>query len=219
MSGSGRYPEPMADKTATRKRASSDRYHHGDLRPALLEAGEIELAERGIEGFSLRGVAKRAGVSHAAPAHHFGDVNGLLTALAAEGFRRFLAKQHARQAKAAADPLSQLIASGLGYVDFAMAHPALFRLMFSSDRPKHENPDLYAASSAAYRQLIDDVRRARGAPRGESDPEPLEVMRTWAVAHGIADLITSKRLKPLLGMRKDERDAALTEMLRRGLAV
>jgi AcrR family transcriptional regulator len=205
----------MADKKATRKRASSDRYHHGDLRPALLEAAESELAERGIEGFSLRGVAKRAGVSHAAPAHHFHDANGLLTALAAEGFRRFLAKQHARQAKAATDPLSQLIASGLGYVDFAMAHPALFRLMFSSERPKHEDLDLYAASSAAYRQLIDDVRRARG---GQSDPEPLEVMRTWAVAHGIADLITSKRLKPLLGMRKDERDAALTEMLRRSLA-
>ena len=206
----------MVSAKTTRKRPPADRYHHGDLRPALIAAGEAELAERGIEGFSLRGVAKRAGVSHAAPAHHFRDTNGLLTALAAEGFRRFLAKQHARQAKAATDPLSQLIASGLGYVDFAMAHPALFRLMFSSERPKHEDLDLYAASSAAYRQLIDDVRRARG---GQSEPEALEVMRTWAVAHGIADLITSKRLKPLLGMRRDERDAALTEMLRRSLAL
>ena len=71
------------------------RYHHGDLRAALLEAGEAELAEHGVEGFSLRGVAKRAGVSHAAPAHHFRDANGLLTALAAEGFRRFVAKQRA----------------------------------------------------------------------------------------------------------------------------
>ena len=209
----------MTTRKTTRKRTSPDQYHHGDLRLALLEAGEAELAERGIEGFSLRGVAKRAEVSHAAPAHHFRDANGLLTALAAEGFRRFLAKQHARQGKAAADPLSQIIASGLGYVDFAMAHPALFRLMFSSERPQHEDTDLHAASSAAYRQLMDDVRRARGAPPGQSDPEPLEVMRTWSVAHGIADLMTSKRLKYLQGLRKDERDAMLTEMLRRGLAV
>lgn len=207
----------MAARKATRKQTSPDPYHHGDLRLALLQAGEAELAERGIEGFSLRGVAKRAEVSHAAPAHHFRDANGLLTALAAEGFRRFLAKQRARQARAAADPLSQLIAAGLGYIDFATTHPALFRLMFSSERPQHDAPELRAAASAAFGQLVEDVRRARGTPPGQNDPEPLEVMRTWSVAHGIADLMTSKRLKNLQGLRKDERDAMLTEMLRRGL--
>lgn len=210
----------MAAIQTNRKRArQADHYHHGDLRPALLEAGERELAERGIEGFSLRGVAKRAGVSHAAPAHHFRDVNGLLTALAAEGFRRFLEKQKSRQRKAAADPASQLIASGLGYIDFAVAHPALFRLMFSSDRPDHEEPELRAAASAAYQQLVDDVRGVRGAAPGQTDLAPLEVMRTWAVAHGIADLITSKRLKHLAALRKDERDTVLMEMLRRSLAI
>lgn len=181
-------------------------------------AAESELAARGMEGFSLRGVAKRAGVSHAAPAHHFRDVNGLLTALAAEGFRRFLETQRSRQRKAAAGPLSQLVASGLGYIDFAMAHPALFRLMFSSDRPDHEASELRTASSAAYRQLVDDVRGLRGAAPGQPDPAPIEVMRTWAIAHGIADLMNSKRLKHLLGIRKAEREAMLTEMLRRSLA-
>jgi AcrR family transcriptional regulator len=210
----------MAASQPSRKRArQADRYHHGDLRPALLESAESELAERGIEGFSLRGVAKRAGVSHAAPAHHFRDVNGLLTALAAEGFRRFLDKQKSRQRKAAADPAAQLIASGLGYIDFAVAHPALFRLMFSSDRPNHDEPELRRAASAAYQQLLDDVRGVRGAAPGQTDPAPLEVMRTWAVAHGIADLITSKRLKHLAALRKDERDAVLTEMLRRSLGI
>lgn len=210
----------MAASKPIRKRSSrADRYHHGDLGPALLAAGETELAERGIEGFSLRGVAKRAGVSHAAPAHHFGDANGLLTALAAEGFRRFVAAQHARQRKAAADPTSQLLAAGLGYLDFAMAHPALFRLMFSSGRPNHEDPHLHSAASAAFRQLVEDVRRVRGNAPGEAEPAPLEVMRTWAVAHGIADLMIAKRLKHLQGRRKEERDAMLTEMLRRSLAV
>jgi AcrR family transcriptional regulator len=187
------------------------------LRAVLLEAGEAELAARGIEGFSLRGVAKRAGVSHAAPAHHFRDVNGLLTALAAEGFRRFLDYQKARQKKAEADPLSQLVAAGTGYIDFAMAHPALFRLMFSSDRPDHAAAELGVAARAAYQQLVDDVGRLRGPAPGQTEPAPIEVMRTWAVAHGIADLMNSRRLKPLLGVRKAERDAILADMLRRSL--
>lgn len=207
----------MTAQRPSRAARRGDTYHHGDLRPALLEAGEAELAARGIEGFSLRGVAKRAGVSHAAPAHHFHDVNGLLTALAAEGFRRFLDYQKARQKKAAADPLSQLVAAGMGYIDFAMAHPALFRLMFSSDRPDHASAELGGPASAAYRQLVDDVERLRGPAPGQAEPAPIEVMRTWAVAHGIADLMNSKRLKPLIGMRKTERDAILAEMLRKSL--
>jgi AcrR family transcriptional regulator len=190
-------------------------YHHGDLGAVLLEAGEAELAERGVEGFSLRGVAKRAGVSHAAPAHHFRDANGLLTALATEGFRRFVEKQKARQQAADKDALSQLVAAGLGYIDFAMGHPALFRLMFSSDRPDHEAKELQSASGAAYRKLVEDVTRLRGAAPDQSDSPPSEVMRTWAIAHGLADLMNSRRLKPLLGLRKAERDAALAEMLRR----
>jgi len=193
-------------------------YHHGDLRAVLLQAGEAELAARGIEGFSLRGVAKRAGVSHAAPAHHFRDVNGLLTALAAEGFRRFLDAQRTRQKKAEGDPLSQLVAAGLGYIDFAVAHPALFRLMFSSDRPDHDSEELGATSRAAYRQLVEDVARLRGTAPGQAEPPPAEVMRTWAIAHGLADLMNSRRLKPLLGMRKSERDAMLARMLRRSIA-
>ncbi|HJT13120.1 MAG TPA: TetR/AcrR family transcriptional regulator [Dongiaceae bacterium] len=192
-------------------------YHHGDLRAVLLAAGEAELAEQGVEGFSLRGVAKRAEVSHAAPAHHFRDANGLLTALAAEGFRRFVDKQKARQQVADEDALSQLVAAGMGYVDFAMAHPALFRLMFSSNRPDHEAEELQIAASAAYRKLVEDVARLRGSPPGQSEPLPTDVMRTWAIAHGLADLMNSRRLKPLLGLRKAERDAALAAMLRRSL--
>ncbi|MCU0912422.1 MAG: TetR/AcrR family transcriptional regulator, partial [Rhodobacteraceae bacterium] len=97
-------------------------YHHGDLRAALLAAAEAELEARGIEAFSLRSVAKRAGVSHAAPAHHFGDAGGLLTALAAQGFRRFVANQAAHEDRAGADPAARLVESGLGYIAFAGAN-------------------------------------------------------------------------------------------------
>jgi AcrR family transcriptional regulator len=89
---------------AARRASPAPRYHHGDLRAALLRAAEDELTERGAEGFSLRGVARRVGVSHAAPAHHFADTGALLAALAAEGFRRFLATQRAHQARAAPQP-------------------------------------------------------------------------------------------------------------------
>src|SRR5688500_16088983 len=186
-------------------------YHHGDLRAVLLKAGEAELAEQGVEGFSLRGVAKRAGVSHAAPAHHFRDANGLLTALAAAGFRRFVDKQGLRQQPSDKDALSQLVAAGVGYVDFAMARPAVLRVMSSSDRANHEAEEWRIAASAAYRKLVEDVARLRGAG---TEPSSTEVMRTWAIAHGLADLMNSRRLKPLLGLRKVERDAALSDMLR-----
>ena len=95
-------------------------YHHGNLFSTLLDAAEEELIERGMEGFSLRGVAKRAEVSHAAPAHHFGDANGLLTALAARGFERFIQRQRDFRQRAASSPRAQLEASGVGYVVFAL---------------------------------------------------------------------------------------------------
>src|SRR5215470_14643305 len=137
-------------------------YHHGNLRAALLDAAERELAARGIEGFSLRGVAKRAGVSHAAPAHHFTDANGLLTALAGLGFARFMAAQVARQARADKDALSLLVAAGMGYLDFAQAHPALFRLMFASDRPDHQADVLRRPAEAAMAALVRDVAAVHG---------------------------------------------------------
>jgi AcrR family transcriptional regulator len=196
----------------TARTAKSAPYHHGDLRGALIKAGEAELAERGLEGFSLRGVARRAGVSHAAPAHHFQDAGGLLTALAAEGFRRFLQRQLLRQKKAKPDPIAQMVASGLGYIDFAMAHPALFRLMFSSGRPAHASPELAEAARAAFEQLEHDVTRmfaTNGGTPGRDD-----VLEVWALTHGLADLLNGKRMRFLCDMRKAERETVVTNMLR-----
>lgn len=185
-------------------------YHHGDLRSALLAAAEVELAERGIEAFSLRSVAKRAGVSHAAPAHHFEDTAGLLTALAAEGFRQFLAAQAAREAKADPDPQSQLVAAGLGYIDFALERPALFRLLWGSKRPDFSTRDLSEASFAAYQHLVDQVVAAGGATVADESA-------VWAMAHGLADLLAAGRLKSIGSFPAAERDAVLAGILRRSL--
>lgn len=183
-------------------------YHHGDLRAALLAAGEAELTERGVEGFSLRSVAKRAGVSHAAPAHHFGDVRGLLTALAAEGFRRFQAAMDAQEATTT-DPRERAVRAGLGYLDFALARPALFRLIFSSARTDFTDPDLVSAGDTAYRHLvglIDDL----GGDRSD-------VAALWAMSHGIADLSVGGRLMMFASMDKGERSSALRDLLDRVL--
>ena len=185
-------------------------YHHGDLRAALLHAAEAELAERGVEGFSLRSVAKRAGVSHAAPAHHFGDAQGLLTALAAEGFRQFLAAQAAREAQADRDPAAQLVAAGLGYVDFAMARPALFRLLWQSKRPDFSDGVLWPAALAAYQHLVDQVTAAGGS--GTADEAA-----AWAIAHGLADLLASGRMQSLGSLPAAARDAMVAGIIRRAL--
>lgn len=184
-------------------------YHHGDLRAALLAAAEAELADRGVEAFSLRSVAKRAGVSHAAPAHHFGDAAGLLTALATEGFRHFLACQHRREALAASDPKSQVIAAGIGYVDFALERPALFRLIFTSARLNRDDPDLGAAGASSYRHLVEQVTALNG---GSAD-----VAAAWAMVHGLADLLISGRLPALAAMETMARDAVLDGLIRRVL--
>ena len=203
----------MSRPSAPARRSAPAPYHHGDLRAALLRAAEAELAERGVEAFSLRGVARRVGVSHAAPAHHFADTAALLTALAAEGFRRFLATQREHQARAPADPLAQLLAAGTGYVAFAAAHPALFRLMFGSRRADHADPELAAAARAAFDHLAAGV--AGVDPSGGT--QGLDMMAAWAMAHGIADLANSGQLDLLVP--GTSRDQMIEAALHRALGV
>src|SRR5690554_1829417 len=193
-------------------------YHHGNLPSALLQAAEEELSEHGIERFSLRSVAKRAGVSHAAPAHHFGDLRGLLTALAARGYERLIEFQDDRQISAAADPRSRIAASGLGYIDFAIAHPALFRLMFSSDRPDRNNPHFSQASLETFERLVSETQAVAKKNPYEDKDAMKDLMVSWSLVHGLAELIVSGRAERPLGLAKlqnDERDAVLTDIIRR----
>lgn len=183
-------------------------YHHGDLRAALLAAGEEELTEKGVEGFSLRSVAKRAGVSHAAPAHHFGDTGGLLTALAVEGFTRFQDTLDAREV-GATDARERAVRAGLGYLEFAMRRPALFRLIFSSARPDYASPDLVEAAGRAYDHLVRLVHDLGGA---ETD-----VLALWSASHGIADLATGSKLRMMIGKSAEEREAMIRAVLLRCL--
>jgi AcrR family transcriptional regulator len=190
-----------------------DSYHHGDLQAALLAAAEAVLAETGLEGFSLRKVAARVGVSHSAPAHHYGDARGLLVALATRGFERLLAAMQARQAQAPTDPVAQLLASGEGYVDFALASPALFRLVFGSGLTVDGSPALEAAADAALGHLAADLARLRGAePFGYPEAWD-EVLAIWSLTHGFAELLISGRLKPVQDLGPDERAAQFRRLI------
>ena len=205
------------DKTSSPGRRRQQPYHHGDLHNALMAAAEAELIDKGVEGFTLRGCAKRAGVSHAAPAHHFGDAPGLLTALAADGFRRFVAALQRRRAAAPNDPKAQLAASGLAYVDFATANPALFRLMFSSQRPDFSDAALQEAASAAFDDLVLCVAAIRGRDPRADKAAMVDVLAAWATVHGLADLVMSERAAAFQRMPADERDRALEDIIRRAV--
>jgi AcrR family transcriptional regulator len=170
-------------------RVSAGPYHHGDLPRALLDAAEAVLADVGVEGFTLRECARRAGVSHGAPAHHFGDVRGLLTEFTAESFEQLAAAMQRRRQAAAADAQSQLIAVGLAYVDYALAHRSRFQLMFRSDRLDPNNARLQGASAASYGHLAETmagVCEAIGAPTALRQEK---VAFAWAIVHGFATLL------------------------------
>ncbi len=190
-------------------------YHHGDLRRALLVAAEAELIEKGIEGFTLRGVARRAGVSHAAPAHHFKDTAAMLTALAAVAAERLTATMTRRRDAARDDPRSRFVASGTGYIDFALEHPALFMLLFGSGRPDSDDPDLVRHAGAAFANLVDGIAAIKGNdPLGGAEGR-LDVAAAWSLVHGIASLLVAGRMKFLRPALDADRDAVLARLVER----
>lgn len=153
---------------------------HG-ARSALLDAARSELIEHGRSAISLRAVARRAGVSHAAPKYHFGDRAGLLTAIAAEGFllltsALLVARQQAGTGVAGTEVVGSL---GRAYLDFSSAHPALFDLMFRPTELHPDDPELLHAQRAAIGVL-------NGAVSG-GGTSPVSLM-SWALAHGLAVL-------------------------------
>jgi len=133
-----------------------DRYHHGDLPNALRCAAADLITEKGLGGFSLREVARRAGVSHAAPAHHFGDSRGLLTSLAVEALEK-LADVTTAASAGIEDPEARLIAIGRAYVDLGLRFPAHCQVAFRGDVVDCDDPTYQAAGERAYRVLEDAV--------------------------------------------------------------
>lgn len=165
-----------------------DGYHHGDLHAQLIDASETLLAERGLEGFSLREVARRSGVSPAAPAHHFGDVDGLLNAVATLAFDGLTEALEAGNQRGGDNPIARLREQGVGYVDFALRHPGRFGLMFRSGLCKSEA--LQRSADRAFMALERGVRDMMGiAPETPLAAGQWQVLlAVWSVVHGFAHL-------------------------------
>ena len=164
-------------------------YHHGNLREVLLEkAAEAIEEDGGIGALSLRAVARRAGVSHGAPAHHFRDKAGLLTALATQAMDRFRATLSDAAREAGGSEREELRAIGMAYVCFAAEHPALFRIITRSEFIRRNAPEF----SASYQSTIDMVKDAVIAAQREGwgrDMDPMALVITaWSSAHGLATL-------------------------------
>jgi AcrR family transcriptional regulator len=170
-------------------------YHHGNLREALVAAALDILEGEGLEALSLRKVAARVGVSHAAPAHHFPTMRDLLTGLASAGFIRFDAAMREERNRSAADPAAQMRAAELGYVTFATSNPALFRLMFTTPLINWEDPELHLPARAAQAQLS-AICAPAAASLGLDTPEKRLVLErlVWSQIHGQAHLIIDHKL-------------------------
>ena len=191
----GRTPAPRAEAP----------YHHGALRDALLQAAERVLERDGLAGLTLRAVAREAGVSHAAPTHHFGDLTGLVSELAAIGFRQFNAAM-AGACGGSVAPMQRAIARARAYVAYAQAHPGLYGLMFRTERLDYARPALLEASRASFTGLAGAI----GASRQEhisGDALTLDqaaaIARAWSLVHGFTMLLLDGRLKDVLSRSPD----------------
>ena len=172
-------------------RPTKHTYHHGDLREALLKAAEKIIRNEGLEALTLRAVAREAGVSHAAPAHHFKDLSGLLTELAIIGFRRL----HTYMERAAREPLYMPWFLARAYVSFAIENSELFLLMFRSPILDPNNPTL-------QQERIDTFSRLSQASDIKLENLTLEQLgfltAGWSIAHGFAMLYVDGPIKRLL---------------------
>lgn len=168
-------------------------YHHGNLREALLSEGLALLEEAGEAGFSLRELARRVGVTANASYRHFANKEALLMGLAAQGFRLFSADQMQLWQHTAGSAADKFMASGCGYVRFACAHPALFRLMFGRQAASLRSDELEQASGLALAGLRAAVASVMGEA-AESDEVQLAATNAWALVHGFSHLILDGQL-------------------------
>lgn len=171
-------------------------YHHGDLRAALIQAADEIIAEGGIEAFSLRAAAQRAGVSPAAPAHHFGSAKGLLTEVALLAFERV--GRYIEEAGHSDDVVTDMRALSLAFVTFAVDHPGHFRLMFRNDLVNRSDPRYPEMSIKPGMRLALAIAAYHG--KSEMDlnrfEDAADTFCALSTLHGLAHLILAEKTAP-----------------------
>jgi AcrR family transcriptional regulator len=178
--------KPASRRARAAKAAGKRPYHHRNLREKLVAATEALILERGVDGFSLREVARRAGVSPAAPAHHFGDTKGLLTEVAMRGYADFGDVLAAADARGGDNPAKRLDEQGRAYVAFALKNPARFALMFRADKVDLANGELQKISSRSFRTLEGAICGRWHWGRHQFRPTAGLLMVVWSIVHGFS---------------------------------
>jgi AcrR family transcriptional regulator len=167
----------------------SKKYHHGDLKNALIKAGVEILAKEGVGGLSLRKVAKRAGVSHSAPYAHFKDRQSLIAAISTEGFRQLYDELNAAVVTHADDPREQLVEAAWAYIQFALKNTDTFKIMFSGVLEKERDyPSFVEISSKTFERVVDIVQVCQRAGVLAPGPSDLVAVSMWGQVHGIISL-------------------------------
>jgi AcrR family transcriptional regulator len=176
---------------------TTKRYHHGELRSALIAAALVMLERDGPAAITLRGLARVLGVSPMAPYHHFDDRAALLAAVAAAGFDRLTQRKIESQAQESDAPKSSLIAGTASYVAFVIENPNLFRLMLSNEfADQHRYPDLRRAAAAPAGLLISRIGDLL-AGTGQTALSPRDCAQMlWGFAHGIGTLALDGQIAP-----------------------
>lgn len=174
---------------------TKERYHHGDLRAALIATAAALIAEQGLESLTMRALAERVGVSRTAAYRHFADKAELLAAVAQTGFEQLLIQLQALAADPRRDRLTQLQAMGVAYIQFAVAHPTHYRLMFARGLADHQTyPALGSAGRELFTVLVTTISAGQieGVIR-RGEPRALAHV-TWALVHGQASLLIEDQL-------------------------
>ena len=166
------------------------KYHHGDLKNALIQAGVEILSKEGLEGLSLRKVAQRAGVSHSAPYSHFPDKQSLIAAISTEGFNQLYTELDAAVSPHAGDPKRQLLEGTCAYTRFALDHTDTFKIMFSGALEKEkEYPALVGISQKTFERVVNIVRACQAAKVLSSGEPEVIAVAVWGQVHGIVWLM------------------------------
>lgn len=186
----------------------ADGYHHGNLRAAVLERAAEVITEKGPYGFSLRSLAADLGVSHTAPRYHFGSREGVLNALATEGFTELADRLRINR-----DARGGFLEAGVVYVGFAIDFPAHFTVMFEPSLLDQDDAGLRAARVAAFAELRSGVESLAEEGRGVADG-PAAVVAGWSIVHGLATLALTGNLD-VSGVRELFGDTDLPTITRR----
>jgi AcrR family transcriptional regulator len=171
------------------------KYHHGDLKNALIEAGAEILSKEGVNGLSLRKVASKAGVSHAAPYAHFPDKQTLIAAISTEGYRMLYERIEAAVQRSGGDPARELVEAAWAYVSFAISDPAHFKVTISGVVEKEkEYPAFVEMSKKTFGLVVRIVGDCQAAGILKPGPADVSAVSVWSIVHGIATLLIEDQI-------------------------